>query len=109
MRLDKIVIATRNRGKFLEIKKLLAETNITVMSIDDFDDVPEVDEDGETFEDNALKKAHFVASTLGIAALADDSGLCVDFIQESMDYGFSRVARLTDYLSKAKYPFIDVV
>ncbi len=116
MRLDKIVIATRNRGKFLEIKKLLAETNITVMSIDDFDDVPEVDEDGETFEDNALKKAHFVASTLGIAALADDSGLCVDALSGrpgvmSARYGGpdcddnQRYLKLLDEMKEVREPF----
>ncbi|MGC8659584.1 MAG: XTP/dITP diphosphatase [Desulfomonilaceae bacterium] len=78
MKLEKIVIATRNRGKLAEIKELLVETKIVVMSLDDFPGIPEIDEDGETFEDNALKKASFVASSLGMAALADDSGLCVD-------------------------------
>jgi len=78
IKLDKIVVATRNSGKFIEIKKLLQETDIKLLSLSDFPEIPEVVEDGATFEDNALKKAKFVASSLGVIALADDSGLCVD-------------------------------
>ncbi|MGO8821086.1 MAG: non-canonical purine NTP pyrophosphatase, partial [Desulfomonilaceae bacterium] len=78
IQLDKIVVATRNSGKFIEIKKLLQETDIKLLSLSDFPEIPEVVEDGATFEDNALKKAKFVASSLGVTALADDSGLCVD-------------------------------
>ena len=78
IQLDKIVVATRNSGKFIEIKKLLQKTDINLLSLRDFPEVPEVVEDGGTFEDNALKKAKFVASSLGLTALADDSGLCVD-------------------------------
>ena len=78
IQLDKIVVATRNSGKFIEIKKLLQKTDINLLSLSDFPEVPEVVEDGATFEDNALKKAKFVASSLGLTALADDSGLCVD-------------------------------
>ncbi len=78
MRLDKIVIATRNRGKFFEIEKLLQDTEITLISLSDFPEIPEVIEDGATFEDNALKKAQYLASSLGMPSLADDSGLCVD-------------------------------
>ena len=78
IQLDKIVVATRNSGKFIEIKKLLQETDINMLSLSDFPEIPEVVEDGATFEDNALKKAKFVASSLGVTALADDSGLCVD-------------------------------
>ena len=78
MLLDQIVLATRNSGKLLEIRELLKETDVRVMSLENFPEIPEIEEDGETFEENALKKAGFVASRLGIPALADDSGLCVD-------------------------------
>ncbi|MGC8605809.1 MAG: XTP/dITP diphosphatase [Desulfomonilaceae bacterium] len=78
IRTDKIVIATRNWGKLVEIKKLLQDTNTKLLSLDDFPDIPEVLEDGATFEENALKKALFVGSSTGMTALADDSGLCVD-------------------------------
>lgn len=78
IQLDTIVVATRNTGKLVEIKKLLQQTDIKLLSLSDFPEIPEVAEDGATFEDNALKKAKFVASSLGVTALADDSGLCVD-------------------------------
>jgi XTP/dITP diphosphohydrolase len=76
--LENLVLATRNRGKIVEMTNLLQGSGVRIQSLNDFADIPEVVEDGNTFEDNALKKARFVASALGIAALADDSGLCVD-------------------------------
>ncbi|MFH0959085.1 MAG: XTP/dITP diphosphatase [Pseudomonadota bacterium] len=75
---DQLVIATRNRGKFVEIARLLRGTEVDLLSLDDFPELPDVLEDGETFEENALKKARFVSTSLGLPALADDSGLCVD-------------------------------
>lgn len=77
-KVDKLVLATRNRGKFVEIEKLLYGTDVDLLSLANFPEVPEVVEDGDTFEENALKKARFVANALGLPALADDSGLCVD-------------------------------
>lgn len=72
-----LVIATRNRGKTIEIIDLLKDFPITIKNIDDFGPIPEVIEDGTTFEENAYKKASFTARVLGYPALADDSGLCV--------------------------------
>lgn len=77
-KLDRLVLATQNKGKFVEIQKLLYGTNVDLLSLADFPNVPDIVEDGDTFEENALKKARFVADTLGLPALADDSGLCVD-------------------------------
>ena len=78
MRLDRpLVIATRNRGKVLEFKRLLGGFGIEIKSLDEFGPLPEVEEDGLTFEDNAVKKARFAARILGLPALADDSGLVV--------------------------------
>jgi XTP/dITP diphosphohydrolase len=71
------VLATRNPGKVNEIKSLLKEYPIEVKQLDDFGPIPEVVEDGQTFEENAYKKASFTARVLGFAALADDSGLSV--------------------------------
>ncbi len=51
---------------------------IEIKNLSDFGPIPEVVEDGETFDDNAYKKAAFTAKVLGLPALADDSGLCVD-------------------------------
>jgi len=73
-----IVIATRNRNKAKELKKCLADLNFTVLSLSDFPDVPPVEEDGATFEENAVKKAATVAKATGLLTLADDSGLVVD-------------------------------
>ena len=75
---DKILVATRNRGKINEIRGLLQGISIELSSLDSFPELPDVLEDGETFEENALKKARVIALSTGIAALADDSGLCVD-------------------------------
>jgi len=73
-----LVIATGNPGKVLEIEDLLNGFPIQIKSLSDFGPIPEVEEDGETFEENAYKKASFTAKILGIPALADDSGLMVD-------------------------------
>ncbi|MGD9080486.1 MAG: XTP/dITP diphosphatase [Desulfobacterales bacterium] len=73
-----LVIASGNPGKINEIKELLGRFAIEIKSLDDFGPIPEVEEDGETFEENAYKKASFTAKILGIPALADDSGLVVE-------------------------------
>ena len=73
-----LVLATRNQGKISEFKKLLSRSEIEIKSLMDFGPLPPVVEDGETFEDNAYKKAHFTAKVLGFPALADDSGLRVE-------------------------------
>jgi len=72
------VIATRNKGKTREIENILKAFPIIIRNLDDFGPIPEVEEDGETFDDNAYKKASFTARVLGFPALADDSGLIVD-------------------------------
>jgi len=73
-----LVIATRNAGKASEIRDLLEDFPVRIKNIGDFGPIPEVEEDGHTFDDNAYKKASFAARVLGIPALADDSGLVVD-------------------------------
>ncbi|SFM61371.1 XTP/dITP diphosphatase [Thermodesulforhabdus norvegica] len=73
-----LVIATRNRGKSREIKALLKDFPVEIRDLNDFGPIPEVEEDGKTFEENAYKKASFTARILGLPALADDSGLEVE-------------------------------
>jgi XTP/dITP diphosphohydrolase len=73
-----LVIATRNKGKTSEIKSLLSGFPVIIRNLDDFGTIPEVKEDGETFDDNAYKKASFASKILGFPALADDSGLVVE-------------------------------
>lgn len=73
-----LVVATRNKGKILEINALLAGLVDQISCAADFVDFPETVEDGATFEENALKKAREAAMYSGLPALADDSGLVVD-------------------------------
>jgi len=73
-----VVLATRNRGKTREIRELLKGFPIDIKNLDDFGPIPEVIEDGKTFDDNAYKKASFTAKILGYPTMADDSGLCVE-------------------------------
>ena len=76
----RLVIASKNQGKISEFERLLAEyaSDITILGLGDFPDLPDVEETGTTFEENSLLKAHAVADYAGIPAIADDSGLCVD-------------------------------
>ncbi len=73
-----LVIATGNMGKAKEFQRLLKDFPIEIKGLGDFGPIPEVEEDGDTFEENAVKKARFTARVLGLPALADDSGLMVD-------------------------------
>jgi len=77
---DPIVLATRNEGKVRELQQLLSGTGFQVVSLAGFPNAPEVVEDGNTFEDNAIKKAREVAVAVGKTTLADDSGLVVDYL-----------------------------
>lgn len=70
-----IVLATRNRKKVEEMKRMFSGHEITFMTLDAFPGCPEVEEDGQTFRSNARKKALTVARVTGYPALADDSGL----------------------------------
>jgi XTP/dITP diphosphohydrolase len=74
---DRIVIATHNPGKLREIAELVAPLGIECISAAELD-LPEPDEIGVTFADNADLKAREAADLSGLPALADDSGLCVD-------------------------------
>ncbi len=74
----KLVIATRNQDKVAEIKAILSCFKIEFLSLIDFENVPDIVEDGLTFEDNARKKAIEVWWHTRLPSLADDSGLVVD-------------------------------
>jgi XTP/dITP diphosphohydrolase len=76
-----LVIATRNTGKFREIQAILAPLGLKILSLRDFPEIPDIVEDGKTFEENAIKKAAAVARLTGRVAIADDSGLAVDALQ----------------------------
>ena len=76
--IDEIVLATGNKGKVKEFEGLLPGIAVRIIGLGDLESPPEVVEDGETFLDNALKKARTIAKYSGKPALADDSGLAVD-------------------------------
>ncbi len=73
-----ILIATRNRHKLDEIRTIFAREGVRLLSTDEVPGLPDVEEDGETFEANALKKARTLREVWGGWTLADDSGLTVD-------------------------------
>ena len=74
-----LVLATRNKGKIVEIQRLLLDyaPHINLRSVADFN-LDDVEETGTTFEENALLKASTIASQTGLPALADDSGIAID-------------------------------
>src|SRR3989338_11383472 len=74
----KIVLATRNRGKSREIKEILKDLKLEILTLNDFPEIPTLVENGKSFKENALKKARFVAQHLHLPVLADDSGLEVE-------------------------------
>lgn len=76
--LMEIVVATRNKKKVEEIKRILEGLPVVLLTMDDFPSLPEVEESEVTFEGNAMKKATEIASLTNLPALADDSGLVVD-------------------------------
>lgn len=74
-----LVLATRNKGKVLEVERMLKihAPEISLISMADLD-IGDIDETGNSFEENALLKARTVTQISGLAALADDSGLAID-------------------------------
>lgn len=75
--MKKLVFASMNTGKVKEIQALLSPLGIDIVSQSEFD-VPEIEETGLSFIENAILKARNAARHTGFAALADDSGLCVE-------------------------------
>jgi XTP/dITP diphosphohydrolase len=76
--MKELLVATGNKGKFLEIEALLRDAVEEIFSPADFPDIPQVEEDGVSFEENAVKKGQSAARATGKPAIADDSGLVVD-------------------------------
>ena len=76
-----LFLATRNEGKIREIRELLKGCDTRITSLRDYPDAPEVVENGQSYRDNALKKARFFARWMGKLTLADDSGLEVDYLK----------------------------
>lgn len=79
--LARLLIATRNQKKKKELQEILSGYNVQLLSLDEIPALPEVEEDGLTFEENAIKKALTTAQQSKLLTLADDSGLVVDALQ----------------------------
>lgn len=75
-----IFIASKNNGKVKEIKYCLKGMDLELVSLNDFPEIPEIAETGNTFEENAWLKAEQVYKITGIPVIADDSGLEVDYL-----------------------------
>jgi len=102
-----VLIATRNRGKWAEIRELLADLPVELVSVDAFPELPEVDESGTTFEENALLKARFFHERTGLLTVAEDSGLEVDALGGapglfSARYGRSDAERIARLLAELR-------
>src|SRR5277367_4639374 len=76
--MKKLVIATHNRDKFVELKKELENLPLELLAAFEFRGVPEVIEDGQSLEKNSLKKAKEISAFTGLPTLADDTGLFVE-------------------------------
>ena len=78
--LQKFVLATRNQDKIQEIRRLLNDLDLEVVTLDSFPTAPAVVEDGDTLEANALKKARVIHDFTGLTAVSDDTGLEVTYL-----------------------------
>jgi len=79
--MKEVIIATKNPGKAKEFEHIFAERGIEVQTMLDFPEIPEVEETGLTFEENAILKAETVSLALGKMVISDDSGLMVDALE----------------------------
>ena len=78
-----LVLATRNTGKIEEFRRILEEIapgQVELIGLESFPHLGDVEETGKSFEENSLLKARTICQATGISAIADDSGLCVDFL-----------------------------
>jgi XTP/dITP diphosphohydrolase len=87
-----LVLATNNRDKVTEIRHLLEDLPVTILTKDDFLEFPDPEETGSTLEENAILKAKAISEFTGLPALADDSGLEVDALNGAPGIFSSRYA-----------------
>lgn len=79
--MKEVIIATKNPGKAKEFEHIFSSRGITVRTLLDYPEIPDVEETGTTFEENATLKAEAVSKALGIMVIGDDSGLIVDALE----------------------------
>lgn len=80
--MDRIIFATGNQGKLREIREILADLGIEVISMKDAGIEADIEENGTTFEENAVIKAKTIHDLTGEAVMADDSGLEIDYLNK---------------------------
>ena len=81
--MTRIIFATGNQGKMREIKQIMEDMDVEVVSMKEAGIFVDVDENGTTFEENALIKAKAIANEANAIVLADDSGLEIDFLDKA--------------------------
>ena len=104
----KFVLATRNAHKATELKRILEELDLDceLLTVADFPNAPEVEETETTFEGNALLKARALAKFTGLAAIADDSGICVDALDGNPGVLSARWSGATENVDQANLDLV---
>jgi XTP/dITP diphosphohydrolase len=104
----KFVLATRNSHKAEELKRILEELDLDceLLTVADFPGAPEVEETESTFEGNALLKARALAKFTGLAAIADDSGICVAALDGNPGVLSARWSGATENVDKANLDLV---
>jgi XTP/dITP diphosphohydrolase len=104
----KFVLATRNSHKATELKRILEELELDceLLTVADFPSAPEVEETEDTFEGNALLKARALANFTGLAAIADDSGICVDALDGNPGVLSARWSGATENIDRANLELV---
>ncbi len=81
--MEKLLIASTNKGKIKEVRAQLADFDFEIIGLENYPELMNIEEDGDSFKENALKKAKVSAEKTGLVTLADDSGLEVDYLNGS--------------------------
>lgn len=102
--MKKIIFATHNEGKMREIREIMKDINIDLYSLNDVGIDIEIEENGTSFEENAIIKARTICKMTGEIALADDSGLEVDYLGKAPGiYSARFLGEDTPYMIKNQY------
>ena len=102
--MKRIIFATSNEGKMKEIRLIMADSGYEVLSLKEAGISADIEENGTTFEENAIIKATAIAKLTGLPAMADDSGLEVDYMDKAPGiYSARFLGEDTDYDIKNNY------
>jgi XTP/dITP diphosphohydrolase len=102
--MEKLIFATGNEGKMKEVRMIMADLGYEILSMKEAGIEADIDENGSTFEENALIKARAISKMAGCLVLADDSGLEVDYMDKAPGiYSARFLGEDTSYAIKNKY------